>query len=358
MDPVDENLIMTPTTNSQQDDDVKEAMAALKGLLGLGGGDSTLAAAAAGTNKTEETQDTSPTPAEKQQKSLPPKHNKKRNKKKQNANAVDNNNSVSKSKKQGAPSQTTDSSKRDKKGKNKKKSGPENYAWSAFQSSPDASKLPLPAFSPAVQQKESVTTTKTVESPEVVVSESNASEEEASKIKGEVSQQQFLGETELTTTVSKTGVNLAAALAQKNNDPPSPLDSTPMTPSTSGNVAHQPLPGGNFSFPMQSSTYPNSNSPSLNPHRPPMPMLHPDAYGPPPPPGYVTIHVQVPAVLLPGNTMIVTSPYGYPVPVVVPEGIPPHSIIPVHVPAPPHLMHHPPPPPPYNDQHRFPHPHG
>jgi hypothetical protein len=352
---VDKNSSMTPTT-SQQDDDVKEAMAALKGLLGLGGGDSTLAASA---SKTEDSQVNNPTPAEKQQqKSLPPKHNKKRNKKKQNTNnTLDNNNnnynsSEAKPKKQGTPSQSTDSIKRDKKGKNKKKSGPENYAWSAFQSSPDASKLPIPAFSPA-SEKESVATTTKVEPTEVLVSESNVtSKEDESKVEEEVSQRS-VEETE--TVVSKTGVNLAAALAHKNNDS-SHLDSAPV-PSASSNVAQQPLPGANFSFPMQ-STYQNSNSPSLNPQRPPMPMLHPhlDAYGPPPPPGYVTIHVQVPAVLLPGNTMIVTSPYGYPVPVVVPEGIPPHSIIPVHVPAPPHLMH--PPPPPYNDQHRYPHPHG
>lgn len=358
VDPVDQNSIMTPTTTtSQHDDDVKEAMAALKGLLGLGGGDATLAATA---NKPDQTKETTTTtvPVEKQQqqqqqKSLPPKQ--KRNKKKQNNNNLDNDNNninkEAKSKKQGAMAQNTNSNKKDKKGKNKKKSGPENFAWSAFQSSPDASKLPIPAFSPAINEKESVTTTnKVADTAEVaVVSESNASEGEASKL---------VVEGEETTTVSKTGVNLAAALAQKND--PSTLDST-QTPSSSGSLVHQQtLPaGGNFSF-LTQSNFPDSASPSLNPQRPPMQMLHPqhpDAYAPmpPPPPGYITIHVQVPAVLLPGNTMIVNSPYGYPVPVVIPDGIPPHSIIPVHVPAPPHLMH---PPPPYADQHRYPHPHG
>ena len=57
------------------------------------------------------------------------------------------------------------------------------------------------------------------------------------------------------------------------------------------------------------------------------------------PPGYMTIQVQVPPHLMPERLMIVHTPAGYPVQVIVPEGVPPGMIIPVLVPAAPaHMM--------------------
>jgi hypothetical protein len=53
----------------------------------------------------------------------------------------------------------------------------------------------------------------------------------------------------------------------------------------------------------------------------------------------VTIQVQVPPVLMPGRQMIVTSPAGYPVQIVVPEGYQAGMIIPVFVPAAPPMQH-------------------
>lgn len=53
-------------------------------------------------------------------------------------------------------------------------------------------------------------------------------------------------------------------------------------------------------------------------------------------PPYLTIQVQVPNVLMPGRRMIVQSPWtgGYPVPIVVPEGVLPGMVIPVSIPNP------------------------
>jgi hypothetical protein len=57
------------------------------------------------------------------------------------------------------------------------------------------------------------------------------------------------------------------------------------------------------------------------------------------PAGYMTIQVQVPPHLMPGRIMVVHSPAGYPVQVVVPEAVPAGMVIPVLIPATPaHMM--------------------
>jgi hypothetical protein len=177
-----------------------------------------------------------------------------------------------------------------KKNKNKQhqsKPPDTNFAWSAFQSSPDASKLPIPAF---LSTEQSNTTNQ-------ALPESSHSTSDLQKRTVSHSSQA----TPAQTMESKTGVNLAA------------LTSSPSPKPALSKMTQQQIP-----------------NPRLPPNYPP----------PQAPPGYITIQVQVPPYLAPDRQMIVqTPPNGYPVQVVVPQGIPPGAIIPVHVPAVPlHMM--------------------
>eukprot|EP00980_Cylindrotheca_fusiformis_P026422 scaffold16150_cov112-Cylindrotheca_fusiformis.AAC.1 len=72
-----------------------------------------------------------------------------------------------------------------------------------------------------------------------------------------------------------------------------------------------------------------------------------------PPPGFMTIQVEVPMNLGPSRQLFVYVTPTYPIQLVVPQGIPPGTIIPVYIPIPPAPIypqgyHHyqPPPPPP------------
>lgn len=212
----------------------------------------------------------------------------------------------------------------------------ENFAWSAFQASPDASKLPIPAFSPLTKTKQ-IVETKDEKRLEII----DASNEKIEEIKGAESAKLMAVEEKIDEaaatdaeesaksepkhTLSETGVNLAAVLATK--EPSLPQHYFPQYP-----------------------TYPSRNNfnnipPPYNPfphhqHMPP----HQLTYAPPP--GYITIQVQVPSSLMPGRQMVVTSPVtGLPVQVVVPDQVPPGAILPVLVPTGPplHMMPHPPP---------------
>merc|ERR1712232_749390 len=88
----------------------------------------------------------------------------------------------------------------------------------------------------------------------------------------------------------------------------------------------------------------NPRLPASSMHHPQQQLAHQTAM-PPNYPQYVTIQVQVPPILLPGRQMMVppsnmTGPY--PIPVIVPEGIQPGMIVPVHVPVYIPPPHHPP----------------
>lgn len=274
------------------DQDVNEATAALKGMLGIGTPSKPVvveeeeaAAAAAPKESTK----------------------KKKNRKKKGAKP---------------PQGNVNSEAKGKKRQPKKKES-ENYAWSAFQSSPDASKLPLPEFSSPSVERKTVGGVSAEDIPAAVETEDGSHSDRAG-----TESPQAVKDPE--PPVSKTGINLAAALASK---PPEPSLPTP-----------PPVPH----FPGGSSPYHHHH------HQQQQPNFTPQYAPPPPPPGYVTIQVQVPPMLMPGRQMMVTSPAGYPVQVVVPDGVPPGMIIPVHVPAAP--MHMMPPPPqhyaPYYSPHR------
>ncbi|GAX21849.1 hypothetical protein FisN_30Hh050 [Fistulifera solaris] len=303
---------------SEMDQEVNEATAALKGLLGIGssGSDFTI-------TKPEERSEEAPEIVSPEQNKTKKKRNKK-NKKKQDetgktspkppkpqqqsqneANGQKSKNNINSSKKKGS--------------KNKNKNA-ENFAWSAFQSSPDASKLPIPAFSSPVQSRKTIATentdsqsNKNSKSEPSVTAETNSTQPPATPVGSAADSTPTKGEESI------TGVNLAVLAS----NPP------PVTPNDA--VVHPSL----GSPPAQLFGSPPAYHAS--PHPPFSPMQY--SYLPPPPPGHVTIQVQVPPVLMPGRQMVVTSPAGYPVQIVVPEGYQAGMIIPVFVPAAPPLPH-------------------
>jgi hypothetical protein len=319
------------SSSKAMDKDINEATAKLKGLLGIGGGLSV-----APSKETVPTTGTS-TPA-------PAGHT---------TSKSSNKKSKKKGGKDSPPSQKNNGNKQQQqKPKGKKKNNnnnpatpakSENFAWSAFQSSPDPSKLPLPAFSPS-----NAKTTVDIEPISCLLNQaagagaggpsdppdlSNAARAEdiEDQLIAEAKQKEAAGKPkeEPTTVkdespseapVSKTGVNLAAALASNTSqhNTSDPQQSSP------------PLSSQQYSNPTQSYN-----------HQPvQQQQQQQQQYPPPPPPGYVTIQVQVPMVLMPGRQMYVTTPNGFPVQVQVPEGIPPGAVISVHVPAGPplHMM--------------------
>jgi Proline-rich nuclear receptor coactivator motif len=260
----------------------------------------------------------------------------------------------------------------------------ENFAWSAFQSSPDASKLPIPAFLSASSSinnssteaaevlgnvgnevdVDKVAATPKAAKPDGTVGESvavvpkvdetNALSETPNREESVSDQEvaEAITDPSLEEAVSATGVNLAEALAAATSPPvlpPAPpqlhqsyllqQQQVPYNQSFNRFYPGPPAPLPQFP-PMQHHHHPHMSQQQQQQHHP-LPQhqyqqqQQQQQHAPyAPPPGYVTIHVQVPPVLMmPGRQMVVTSPAGYPVHVVVPDGIPPGMIIPVHVPA-------------------------
>mmetsp|Transcript_2455 Transcript_2455/g.3750 ORF Transcript_2455/g.3750 Transcript_2455/m.3750 type:complete len:372 (+) Transcript_2455:213-1328(+) len=319
------------------EDGVNEATAALKGMLGIGG---------SAVSQTPKKKDPNV-------KGKGGKNNKNR--------------SGSASKRNKTPSKN-ESAKGKKKGNNKQPQK-ENFAWSAFQASPDASALPLPAFaSPANSERKLNETAKHLDEnklsklfismdqrdpivPDPIdISKAPRAEDleaqviaaaaKAAEKKSKPGEQVIDGQQQTSTDtkdqephieVSDSGVNLAALASprsSKERGEESPSDNAP------GPLAlpvqqtfKDSLPATPFSSPNQSSAAPYQ-SPGAMQQQIQNPYMQPSM-------GYVTIQVQVPPVLDPHRRMVVTSPAGYPVQIVVPEGVPPGMIIPVHVPTAP-----------------------
>lgn len=377
----------TSDDDPRTDQDVIEATAALKGMLGIGGPatspSSAVAVEAADQAPVEDhgaLVESSPT--------APPK-SKKPNKKKKNKGKGNTTNttttnegpgsstSIDKDVREAEPKAGDGATRNQKKKKPpKKKKESENYAWSAFQSSPDASKLPIPAFASPSGEKERLPSTVAEATTPLQLNSSEDVSEAASGLMNEVvaplpeeqvqvmeslepvkpnlsggddkedpgesNHQVPLEESEKEITVSETGVNLAAAMA-------APLPADPSAEGEFSKLTGQPV--SHLNHP-QHSVPTFGGLPQMYPYPQPPRFMPPSgsaanypamAIPPPPPPGYITIQVQVPPVLLSGRQMIVTSPAGYPVQVLVPEGIPPGMIIPVHVPAGPPMHMMPPP---------------
>jgi hypothetical protein len=334
--------------------DVNEATAALKGMLGIGGPFSAVPAAPAPPAAPDPPAAPSPTNSEGSftaPKSTKKKKNNNSNKKKNKAKGAlieqdskaksGSNEEDQKAKQTGGKEGVTNQANQNSSKKNRKKKGKnenkpqENFAWSAFQSSPDASKLPIPAFSSPADVGRTVVRVGGDGPMPGILSQAPSGKIEgpADRLDGNIKTHAPVvaveePEPEDATPeapVSKTGVNLAALSA--NPPPEAPLNS-PSTPYMDRSMMPQNPPGA-YNTPPMPPRYPHPGYSNPQQHH----------YPPPPPPGYVTVQVQVPPVLMPGRQMVVTSPAGYPVQVIVPDGIPPGFILPVHVPVgPPHMM--------------------
>lgn len=348
---------------SEMDQEVNEATAALKGLLGIGSPSNSIIPPTNPTTKEEKEENGgSPELVSPEQPSKTKKKRNNKKKKKQDEATADKNSSPPKPPK--PQSQSNESSAQKPKNNSTKKKGSknnnnknaENFAWSAFQSSPDASKLPIPAFSSPVQSRKTISDTQLNHSnaSELPVTEAtedaNTNNPTQSTLQppGTPAAANGLADTNTDSTPTKeesaTGVNLAVLAS----NPP---------PSTPNDAVHHASPQGQlFSSPQHA--YPNHASPHLH-HPftppPPHPMHHQYPYLPPPPPGHVTIQVQVPHVLMPGRQMVVTSPAGCPVQIAIPEGYQAGMIIPVFVPAAPPMQYMMPPPQPNNSHLPFNH---
>ncbi|KAI2495263.1 hypothetical protein MHU86_19274 [Fragilaria crotonensis] len=125
--------------------------------------------------------------------------------------------------------------------------------------------------------------------------------------------------------VSEKGINLAALAASPTSNPQYP-------PRVHGAGLLAPPP-----------------TPFSSPQLPPRYLSHGHFSSPPPqqlPQSYVTMQVQVPPILGPDRRLVVHSPAGYPVQILIPDGVPPGMVIPVHVPTSPMI------PSPYYAQHQ------
>lgn len=351
-------MYIDPKESHKMDQEVNDATAALKGMLGIGGPVAAVPVlpTTPAASRKEDKGNNAPSPANggeaNPQKSTKKKRNnnnsnKKKNKAKGNLNegqAGSKNEEDQKGKQTigneggNTANQAKSASKKNQKKKKNENKTSENFAWSAFQSSPDASKLPIPAFLPSPADADRTVVSVDGDGPLPQVMSMNVHSPGPRETNVPVAAPVPQAEAETTiekepqiatpeAPVSKTGINLAALTANPPTQSEAPVNS-PSTP-----------------YSMQRSNMMPQNSPGQY-NSPPMPPRYPYTnysnqhhYPPPPPPGYVTVQVQVPSVLMPGRQMVVTSPAGYPVQVIVPDGIPPGFILPVHVPAgPPHMM--------------------
>lgn len=331
--------------NNNMEQEVSEATAALKGMLGIGN------APPAEPNPVEDKADARGSPREETSNN---NNNTAKSKKKKNNRGGKKKKNEQQQQQEAPPvsgNSTTGNNKgRKNKGGNKNKgkdTQPDKFhAWSAFQSPPDASKLPMPAFVPTTVTPAQDTEANGSKSPpdtpasdksDKLVETKEAEQIQKTEEEPPVEERSAEENPVEAPSTSATGVNLAALASS----PPKPTVTSPDIPATAGLLS-----------PQQPQTSYGGPPPPQPPHPPPPPPPPPPGYNPygnpyGTPPGYLTIQVRVPPVLMmPGRQMVVNSPSGYPVQVVVPPGIPPGAVIPVHVPAGP-PMHMMPPPHPY-----------
>lgn len=302
---------------------VEDATLALKGILGIA------------SNK--------PTTKEIDQakKSRTPSMNKK--KKKSKTPTTESTPNLKESKKEANKVKEGGSSMKKSRAKNKKedqKAEGENYAWSSFQSPPDASSLPLPAFgsfddvfirdkkeeSSFMKSTNEDSTTEQdshgINISELVISDTSETKEECkdSSITSKKSQNQ-------TSDIEESKIP---------QDPLAMLLNPTYGASVSNPGTLSPYSGPHHSIQQPYITTPIAYNQSLH---------HGSL---PPQPPFFSIQVQVPPNLLPGRRMMVQAPPGQPpISVVVPEGIQPGMFMPVTVPAYP-----------YHLDPRLPHPQG
>ncbi len=379
--------------------DTTDATLALKGILGIGGvvkqSESTKTKAQGNTTKVEGDSEISKVDVKKN-----PNGKKKKKKKVENKSG----NTVQKVKKPKSKVQSNGQQQGSKKGNKKKppketskeqNTKDENFAWSAFQSPPDASALPLPAFgssfsfenedkvqaldpatnreevaasSPVGDQNEggecginlnNLSTEKRTENEIKAIlnishneENSKTTEEEKTVERNDSNAQSSICNSSggsktdniRTEQESNNGVNLASLTISTSSED----KSTPTKEKSFSNDARKlqtrPDSIDPIAMLMNAQSYGTAN-PTISNHyhsynmysqnTSPHPQLHSPHHQIVPP--FLTIQVQVPMHLLPGRRMIVPgSPLtgGYPIPVVVPDGVCPGMYIPVSIPNP------------------------
>lgn len=247
----------------------------------------------------------------------------------------------------------------------------ENFAWSAFQASPDASVLPFPAFiSPSLAAKPIISEITDLDSDKltallsnVSTRESAAPQEISNALRAEDFEAQMIAAAQRQAAIERTDETESAHLEVATN-----AEAELVNAGGINLAALEPVSGGGInlaalaSSPLMSKEKSAALTPDANLGSTPMALFHspqqhqqqyhqftsPQHQQQFIPHGYMTIQVQVPPYLMPGRCMVVHSPSGFPVQVIVPEGIPPGMVIPVLVPASPsHMM---PPPQQYAQQ--------
>jgi hypothetical protein len=312
----------------------ESATAALKGMLGISGG-------GAPPLSTPEKQDSVSSHQNGKKSNKKKRDNSaKKPKQKQPSNSATNKGS-------GAPTNPNPNANKKKQPENKP--AVQNFAWSAFQASPDASALPLPEFISPASAKPTISdqpldadklsillgavSVRGSAAPEEIANAPRAEDFEAEVIAAAQKQAASEGrdETEVAQDeqrqkpedepVTSGGINLAALATSS----PGVSKSANQTAMASPNLGPPSMASSQFNSPQHQQQQRFSSPPA-----------HQQQFIPP---GYMTCQVQVPPHLMPGRVMVVHSPAGYPVQVVVPEGVPPGMVIPVLIPtAPAHMM--------------------
>jgi hypothetical protein len=325
---------------------VEDATIALKGILGISNSNTT-----------------PPVPDDAKKAQTPPKDSKKKNKKKQTKQTAKSTPKPSDNKSSSKKNNHNNASVKKSRGKKNEdaKTEAENYAWSSFQSPPDASSLPLPAFGSLNDGfNQAVQDSSTSENQPSGLDLSDVADSDgrndvtgisiSSLAISHDSKDDNVHETKLNqfTPDSKKLENEpghSQNLPPKIEEPSEPSDPLAMLMYPTYGTAVKNTPSK--SVPTQSLQY----QPQQAYMQSPLPFGHSHFHGPmSPQPSFVSIQVQVPPNLLPGRRMMVhTNPSQPPFTVVVPEGIQPGMFMPVTVPmhmynmgpmmSPPHSMH-------------------
>ena len=310
----------------------EEQTMALKGILGIG------------SPTTGETSTSNTTPSSKKKTKKKKKESSTGSEKKTNKNSNANKNS-NKNKGNSTTGINKANNKKEQQMRKKiEKKDSMNYAWSAFQSAPDASTLPLPAFGSAdfedgFNQPIAASDEKQQTEEESKTAVTNAND--IKKILNIPLAEEDSPEKEKKN--SGSGVNLAALTLDEKSEPveTAPVITTPkkaeepvdplaalMNPSygNSANRHQNQMQGPYQNHPAMQSPYGIQSPMTPTQYTAPPQMMSPQ------PQPYITIQAQVPNQLLPGRQMTIPVAPGYNVPVVVPEGVQPGMVIPVTVP--------------------------
>lgn len=345
-----------------KNDGVKEATIALKGMLGICGVRKTESVSLQKT--TNYATDLTPNSSKKKKKSKKSKDN-------HQSRALF---QLSKPSKSTAKSFASNQSRQKenhkigRKTKNICKNDSGNFAWSAFQSPPDASTLPLPSFSNSssfseisteseIQRPikdggesklyveiEQVTKSKADVPVQVFTSIEKTSEIPAKIIRGKAqdndnSWTKVEREVSLKNSdelpIKSSGVNLASLTSSVSSHPynkkyppgsPSEVKSTPLISKQACQNIRDPI-----AMLMNGQSYGTTN-PAITSRPHTNNLVVPGMQHHSHTANQIIIHVQVPSMLLPGRRMMIPASPGYFLSLVVPEGVHPGMVIPVTVP--------------------------